>query len=398
MSSSKAKSGLVTPAIKKKVVDLRRKVHMYPELQFKEFKTQKLILAELKKLGVKAKKIAGTGVVATIPGAKDSKDGKALMLRADMDALPVTEEIKSPYMSRHEGRMHACGHDAHVAILICVAQLLKEHPVDGPVKLVFQPAEEGGVGAQGMIDDGVLENPSVSAAFALHVWAGIPTGKMGIVLGPAMAAVDEFDLIIKGIAGHAAYPQGSIDPIYISAQVINSLQSIVSRNVDPMQTAVVSVASIHGGMNYNVIPPEVKLQGTCRTFTDENRRTVKKRLFSIVKGTAKALGGSVEIDYRHMIPATVNDKNASAYIWDASVDVLGKRNVYEADAMMGGEDMGLYLRRVPGCFAFLGVQNKKIGAAFPHHHPKFAIDEDGLPDGVEIMYRTAKRYFESINK
>lgn len=384
---------IVTREISDKVLRIRRRVHQNPELQYKEFKTQKLILDELKIIGIKGKKIAGTGVSALIPGKKGSKKGKVVMLRADMDALPMDEETDLPFKSKVKGVAHACGHDAHVAMLLGAAELFVQHPVAGPVKLCFQPAEEGGVGSQKMIDGGILENPDVGAAFGIHVWAGIPLGKMGIVHGPCMAAVDEFDITIKGVGGHAAYPHGSIDPIYISSQVISALQSIITRDFDPVDTGVVTVSSIHGGTTYNIIPPEVKLQGTCRTFSDIGRKVVKKRLFEIVKGVSKSLGGSADIDFRQLIPATVNDKKMVKFLWDASVDVLGKKNVFEDKPMMGGEDMSLYLRKVPGVFGFLGMQNPKIGADVPHHHPKFMMDERVLPLGVEIHYRTAERYY-----
>lgn len=393
MSPKKKASSLVTPELRKKVISLRREIHRYPELKYEEKKTQALVLRELKKIGIKGKKIAGTGVTAVIPGRDGKKDGKVLMLRADMDALPIEEQVDCEYRSEHKGVMHACGHDAHVAMLLCAAQLLKENPVDGPVKLCFQPAEEGGVGAQVMIDEGILEGPEVAMAVAIHVWSGIPAGKMGISFGPMMAAVDEFDLTVRGVGGHAAYPQQTIDPIYISAQVINSLQSIVSRNIDPIDTAVVTVGSIHAGTNFNIIPPEVKMMGTCRTFTDESRKKVKKRFHEIVKGVAGSLGGSAQIDYREVIPSTINDKGASGLMWKAAEKVLGKRNVFEANPTMGGEDMGLYLRKVPGCFVFLGAKNPKKGADQPHHHPKFKIDEDVLEYGVEILYRVAEIYY-----
>ena len=393
MSPVKSTPSLVSESLRKKVISIRREIHRYPELKYEEVKTQALVLRELKKLGIKGRKIAGTGVTAMLPGKDGRMDGKVLMLRADMDALPMEEEVDCEYRSRHKGVMHACGHDAHVAMLLGAAQLLKEKPVDGPVKLCFQPAEEGGVGAQVMIDDGILENPKVAAAYAIHVWAGIPVGKMGVSFGPVMAAVDEFDVIVKGVGGHAAYPQHSVDPIYISAQIINNLQSIVSRNVNPIDTAVVTVGAINGGTNFNIIPPEVKMMGTCRTFSDDTRKKVKKRFIEITRGVAKSLGGTVEIDYRHVIPATINDRKSSELMWKAAESVLGKRNVFEATPTMGGEDMSLYLRKVPGCFVFLGAKNPKKNAVHPHHHPKFAIDEDVLEQGVEILYRLAEFYY-----
>ncbi len=383
----------VTPDLARKVVELRREVHRFPELKFEEKKTQALILRELKALGIKAKKMAGTGVHAVVPGEKGKPAGKVLMFRSDMDALPVEEETGVAYKSQHPGRMHACGHDSHVAMLITAAHLLKEKPVGGPVKLCFQPAEEGGLGAQVMIDDGVLENPPVEAVLGIHVWSGIPVGKMGIVFGPCMAAVDEFEVKVKGVGGHAAYPQLSVDPLYIAAQIIIALQSIVSRNMDPIDTAVVTVTSISAGNSYNIIQPEVDMIGTCRSFSDEGRKLIKKRFHEIVKGVSKSLGGSAEIDFRQLLPATVNERKMVELMRDAAVDVLGKKNVFEANPTMGGEDMSLYLRKVPGCLAFLGGRNPKIGANYPHHHPKFNIDDSVLPSGVEILYRAAERYY-----
>ncbi|MCX6647681.1 MAG: M20 family metallopeptidase [bacterium] len=394
MLSPKLNNPMVTDDLAEKILKVRREIHQNPELKYKEFKTQKLILDELKKIGLKGKKIAGTGVTALIPRAAGSKEERVAMLRADMDALPMDEQTDLPFKSKVKGAAHACGHDAHVAMLLGAAELLMKNPLKGAVKLCFQPAEEGGVGSQAMIDDGVLENPQVSAAFGIHVWAGIPLGKMGIVFGPCMAAVDEFDITIKGIGGHAAYPQASVDPVYISSQVISALQSIITRNFDPIDTGVVTVASIHGGTTYNIIPPEVKLQGTCRTFSDFGRKLVKKRLFEIVNGVTKSLGGKAEIDFKQLLPATVNDKNMAKVMWDASEEVLGKANVFEDKPMMGGEDMSLYLQKVPGVFGFLGMQNPKIGANVPHHHPKFMMDERVLPLGVEVLYRTAEKYFD----
>ena len=392
MPTKNIKLKLVTPEIIKHTIDIRRRIHRNPELKYEEFETQKLVLQELESIGIKGKKIGGTGVAALIPGGKGKASGKVLMLRADMDALPVTEETGLPFQSENKGKMHACGHDTHVAMLLSAARLLKEKPVGGPVKLCFQPAEEGGVGAQVMIDGGILEDPPVGAAFGMHVWSGIPFGKMGLVFGPCMAAVDEFIVKIRGVGGHAAYPQKSVDPIYISAQIITALQSIVSRNSDPIDTVVVTVGSINAGTSFNIIPPEVTMMGTCRTFREKTRKMVKKRFFEIVNGVAKSLGGSAEIDYRHMIPATVNDKEMCKLMWQVSENVLGKKNVFEAQPTMGGEDMSLYLLKVPGCFGFLGAAPKD-SPAWPHHHPKFVIDEDIMGPGVEILYRVAELYY-----
>jgi len=393
MPAESGKKRLVSEKLAKKVINLRRTIHQWPELKFEEFKTQELVINELKKLGLKPRKIAKTGVTAMIPGSDSAYKGKVVMLRADLDALPLTEEVDVPYKSKVKGKMHACGHDSHVAMLIGAAELLVKNPIPGPVKLCFQPAEEGGIGAQDMIDDGILENPEVGAVFALHVWSGIKTGKMGFMFGPCMANVDEFTIKVIGKGGHAAYPQHSVDPIVISSEIVNALQTVVTRSIDPVDTAVVTIGSIHGGTNFNIIPPEVEMQGTTRTFSDRNRDLAKKRIMKICKNIAGMHGGKVEIDYRYQVPATINDKKMCELMFGVAQGVLGKRNVYEQPPMMGGEDLSLYLRKVPGCFAFLGVQNPKLDAIYPHHHPKFAIDESPLPHGVEILYKTALKYY-----
>lgn len=384
------------PEIIKRTIEIRRDVHKHPELQYEEKRTQKVIIEELKHHGIRGEKIGGTGVWALIGGTEGKLKDKVLMLRADMDALPVHEEADVEWKSIYPGKMHACGHDAHTAMLLGVAAVLKRKPLEGPVKLCFQPAEEAGIGAQGMIDDGILDNPPVSGAFALHVWSGFPTGKMAVMFGPCMAAVDEFTLVVKGVAGHAAFPNLSVDPVYISAQIISTLQSVVSRNISPIESAVVSVSSIHAGEGFNIIPPAVTMKGTCRSFSDETRKLIKKRFREITKGVTESLGGSVEIEYRWMTPAVINDQKMAEIMWQAGVDILGKRNMVKAPPVMGGEDMSLYMRKVPGCFGFIGMQDKKTGSVWPHHHPKFSVDEACMPLGMEILYRAAEIYFSNL--
>jgi amidohydrolase len=244
-----------------------------------------------------------------------------------------------------------------------------------------------------MIDDGVLDNPKVGMAVAIHVWAELPVGTAGVIVGPCMAAVDEFEAKVKGVGGHAAYPHHSVDPVLISAHIITGLQSIVSRNIPPMDSAVVTVASIQAGNVFNIIPSEVVMKGTCRSFSKEAHRLVEKRFREIVQGVAKSLGGSADIIFEHKTPATVNDPKACDLVRDVAAAVLGKKKVLSPNPTMGGEDMSLYLQKVPGCFAFLGMRNPAKGSIWPHHHPKFTVDEDVLPVGVEIMYRVARAYY-----
>jgi amidohydrolase len=383
---------LLTPKLTSRVTELRRTIHANPELGFQEKETQKLVMSELESYGIRCSKISNTGVQAIVQG-KSGKKSKVVMLRADMDALPVTEEADVKWKSRNTGKMHACGHDAHTAMLLGASNILSNNPLDGTVKLCFQPSEETGTGAGVMIDDGILENPRVDAAFGIHVWSGVPTGKFGIMHGNALAAVDEFTIKIEGRGGHAALPHQAVDPIFISSQIISSFQSIISRNLDPVDTGVVTVTGINSPQSYNVIPPWVELKGTVRTFTDEARDLAEKRINEISRGVSKSMGGSVNVVYDRKIPPTVNHSDMADIMWQAAVDILGKKNVFEMKPIMGGEDFGMYLRKVPGCFGFLGMQNKKKETFYPHHHPKFSVDEDCLPYGVAVLYRTAELYF-----
>jgi amidohydrolase len=287
--------------------------------------------------------------------------------------------------------MHACGHDGHMAILLSAARHLKEEGVPaGSVRLCFQPGEEGYKGAETVIEEGALDG--VDAAFGLHVWRDIPVGKVAILDGPCMAATDLFTITITGRGGHAAYPHLSVDPVVIAAHVITALQTIVAREADPLDTAVVTVGSVDSGTAFNVIPEQAVLRGTCRTFAKATRKTVHRRVVEIARGVAEALGGKAEVDYTEFLPATVNDPKVAALAREAAAAVVGKRNVVEGVPSMGGEDMSLYLERVPGCFAFVGLRNDKRGIVHPHHHPRFDMDEKCLAVGTDLMVEFTRRY------
>jgi amidohydrolase len=307
-------------------------------------------------------------------------NGKTLMLRADMDCLPVQEENDAPYKSVHDGRMHACGHDGHTAILMAVAEQLqaKQQTLKGITKLVFQPAEEGGNGAERMIQDGVLANPRVDAAFGLHLWNDRPVGKVALNPGPLMAGVDSFDLTIHGKGGHGAAPHQTIDPIVAAAQVINNLQTIVSRNVDPLETAVVTVASIHAGSAFNVIAESAALRGTVRYFSPELGEQLPKMIERIVAGTAQSLGATYSLKYERLTPPTINDAAMAEFIRDVASEVVGSENVSMTARTMGGEDMSFFLNEVPGCFFFVGSRNEQRSLIYPHHSPKFDFDEAAM--------------------
>ena len=374
-------------------VTRRRDFHRHPEIGLEERRTQKVLREELKAMKIPAKGIAKTGILGRL---SSRAKGPVLMLRADMDALPVTEENRADYCSSTPGKMHACGHDAHMAILLAAARELKETGIErGTVKLLFQPGEEGFRGAQDVIDDGALSNPDVDGAFGLHVWSAVPAGKIGIIDGPCMAATDTFTITVTGQGGHAAMPHLSVDPIVIAAQIVTAFQTIVSRQVDPLDTAVVTVGSIQSGTSFNIIPENAVLRGTCRTFAKATRKLVHRRVKEIAVGIAKSLGGKADVDYEEFLPATVNDRRMAALAREAAAAVVGKRNVVDVDPSMGGEDMSLYLERVPGCFGFVGLRNEKRGIVYPHHHPKFDLDEECLAVGTDLMVEFTRRFLAS---
>lgn len=365
---------------------LRRDFHSHPELGFQEIRTAGIVAKELTTLGLEVHTgIGRTGVVAVLEG---SKTGPVVLVRADMDALPIIEETGAPYASQNHGVMHACGHDGHTAILLTVARMLNAHREDlaGTVKLVFQPAEEGMGGADEMIRAGILEDPKVDIALALHVWNEKPVGWIGIANGPALAGAELFNLKVHGKGGHAAVPHLAVDPILASAQIITALQGIVARNVAPLQTAVVSVCTIHAGETFNVIPPVVEMTGTIRTFEPEVRRLVLDRFDKTVRSVAEAMGCQVELDVKRLTPATINHPQAASRVQSVAREVLPDAQVDSADYVtMGSEDFAFILEKVPGCFFFIGSANPERGLDAGHHHPRFDIDEAALPIGAALM-------------
>jgi len=364
---------------------LRRDFHRNPELGFQEFRTAGIVLRELNELGLEITTGVGkTGVVTLLEG---THPGPVLLLRFDMDALPIQEENETDYVSCQAGKMHACGHDAHTAIGLSVAKLLYQHrdELHGVVKFMFQPAEEGLGGAEAMIADGVLTNPNPDYALASHVWNEKPIGWVGIASGPVMAAAEAFQVRISGKGGHGAQPNTAIDPILATAQIINNLQSIVSRNVSPLKTAVVSVTAIHGGDAFNVIPQEVEFKGTIRTFDPAVRQRVLSRFKEIVEQCAVAMECRAEIDLKSITPALVNDSQITKLVYEAAREVVPDYDLSTTAQTMGSEDMAFVLQQVPGCFVFIGSANEKSGLAYPHHHPRFDFDEAVLPKAVSLI-------------
>ncbi len=365
---------------------LRRDFHRHPELGFHEVRTARIVGRELNSLGLEVHTgLAGTGVVTLLEGAKP---GPVILVRADMDALPIIEQTGAAYASQNHGVMHACGHDGHTAILLTVAKILHahRHELAGTVKFMFQPAEEGMGGAEKMIESGVLENPKVDLALGLHIWNEQPVGWFGIANGPAMAGAEIFKVKVIGKGGHGAAPHLAVDPVLAASQIVSALQGIVSRNVPPLQTAVVSVCTIHGGETFNVIPPGVELTGTIRTFESDVRERVLQRFEETVRGIAGALNCQAEIELRRLTPVTVNQPETAGIIQEVAHRLFPEAEIDPANFVtMGSEDFAFILEKVPGCFFFIGSANLEKGLDAAHHHPKFDFDEVVLSRAAALM-------------
>lgn len=374
------------------LVSVRRLVHEAPELSMQEERTAAAISGWLSEMGLVPRRIAGTGVTALVEGARK---GGVILARADTDGLPVTEETRLPFRSRNPGVMHACGHDCHVAGLVETARnLAASPPARGTVKLLFQPGEEGANGMGQCIDAGLLRAPRVDAAVGVHVWQAEKVGRIGLVRGPCMAAVDHFEVRIEGFGGHAAYPHRSVDPVVVAAHVVTALQTIVARRVSPFHQAVVTVGSVQAGTAFNVIPPEAVLRGTVRTFDAQVRRAVAKEFRRIVTGVTRGLGASASIEYVFFLPATVNDGAMTDLAWTVAEQVAGRRNVVASEPSMGGEDMSLALEAVPGVFAFVGASDGTRRTSYPHHHPGFDVNEECLPVAAAFLERFVRTWLE----
>jgi len=310
-----------------------------------------------------------------------------------MDALPVEEANDVPYRSKHPGKMHACGHDGHVAIGLEVARRLAAVELPGTVKLAFQPAEELSGGAGAMIGDGVLERPAVDAAFGIHLWNGLPVGTIGVMPGPMMASVDEFEIAVSGKGGHAAMPHLAIDPVLVAAHLVTALQSLVSRRRDPFEEGVVSVTQVQAGHAFNVIPGQALLRGTVRTFGDRFWEDAPDLVRGTAQGIAAAFGASAEVTFRRLTAPLVNDAAMTALLKGVAEEIVGRERVKDGIRTMGGEDMSHFLSKVPGCFAFVGSA-RADGTSSPHHSPSFDIEEESLGIGAELMTRTAVKFLE----
>lgn len=370
-----------------KLIEIRRTLHMYPELSNQEYETTKRINHWLLESGLQpiATKLK-TGTAAEITGANG---GPTIAIRADIDALPIQEESSLPFRSKIDGVSHMCGHDVHTTIALGAAIVLHDlrDQLPGNVRVLFQPAEETEGGATSMIAAGLIDG--VNAIIGLHNSPDIPTGKIGVREGFMMASVDDFTLTIKGKGGHSARPNKTIDPIMIGTSVITQLQTIISRNIAADESAVLSFGSFQAGATHNVIPDKAVLKGTVRTSNDRVRQDIYMRFMKIVMNTVEALGGEVEVDYKFLIPAVVNDPEITAIVRRSAESIVGSENTVYPEPTMGGEDFSYYQREVPGCYAWLGSRNEEEGIVHGLHHPNFMVDEEAIKIGVKWMVQSA---------
>lgn len=378
------------------LIRTRRDLHRHPELAFQEHRTAGIIAERLRAAGYEVRTgVAETGVVGTMRGG--AGDGPTLLLRADMDALPIHEECAHDFVSTVPGTMHACGHDAHVAIGLAVAERLAATRDEwgGTIRYIFQPAEEGAGGALRMVEQGVLDG--VDAALGLHVWTSLPSGVVGVVPGPFMASAAEFTITVRGRGGHGAMPHETIDAVLVGSQVVVALQSIVARNISPLEPAVISVSAFQAGEAFNVIADTAVLRGTVRTFDPTLCDEMPARMERVIAGICEALGAEYEFDYDQNTPATINDPGMAELVRRIAVGTVGEARVRNDSEVrtMGAEDFAEFLLRVPGCYFFVGARNEEIGAVHPHHSPRFDICEEALPVGVEVLERAAREHLRN---
>ena len=379
--------------LRQQIVELRRDFHQYPEHAFREFNTAKKVEKILRDLGLETKMLAnGTGVRGSLHGRKS---GKTIGLRADMDALPIQEETDVPYKSINPGVMHACGHDAHTAMLLGAAMLLAEQreEIEGDVIFIFQPAEETGEGAKKMVEEGALAG--VDSILGIHVSSSFDSGTFSYHCGPTMAAGDFFEVKISGRGGHGGLPHLTVDPIPIAAQVVSVLQTLVSREIDPLESAVVSICGMEaGGKAYNIIPESATLRGTIRCHDPALREYLPRRVREILDGVVPAMRGHYEFNLMERFPVTINDERMTTLVAGVATELMGEDKVFQMRPLMASEDFSYYLQKVPGSFVFLGVgvKDKEKGLAYPHHHPRFDIDEDVLPTGTALNVAVALEF------
>jgi len=372
------------------MVAMRRDFHRHPELGFQETRTSRIVAERLNELGLEVQTGVGqTGVVGLLEGGKP---GPTLLLRFDMDALPIQEESGHDYISQNAGVMHACGHDGHTTMGLTLAKILSQYQAQmaGTLKFMFQPAEEGLGGAFAMIAEGVLANPKPDAALAMHVWTPEPFGNVRVVEGPCMASSSVFTITVQGRGGHGAAPHLAIDPILAGAHIVTALQSIVSRNVNPQDSVVVSIGQFDAGTTFNVIPDRAVLKGTVRSYNEELHRQAYRRILEMATDMAKAFHCTINMETIAIVAAVVNAPEPTAVVRDATVKIMSEESIVE-HRTMASEDMGYVLEEIPGCYFFVGAGND-AEFSYPHHHPKFNFDERAMINGVAIMAQAAANY------
>jgi amidohydrolase len=384
-------------ARRERLVALRRHFHQHPELAMQEHETAARIAQELRQTGLEVREgVGGTGVVGLLRGtAPGAATGKTLLVRADIDALPVAEQTGAAYASRVPGRMHACGHDGHIAIGLVLAELLhaRRDSLRGAVKFVFQPAEEQVLGANAMVADGVLRDPAPDAAIGLHLWSTGQVGQVSVQAGPVFASADSLTLRVRGRGGHGAMPHQNVDTVLAAAQILVAAQSLVSREIAPFNPAVVSFGMIHGGTAGNIVPDVVELGGTVRAFAAADRDHLLRRLAELASSVAGAMRATAELEVGSGTGACVNDPAITALVRRAAVAALGEAGIAPGDGRQTpSDDMSVFLDAVPGCYFFVGAGNPARGITAPHHSSHFEIDEDALTIGAEVLARAALEY------
>jgi len=393
MDSLKSEIDEIVPDI----VALRRDLHEHPELAFEEVRTSGIVAQRLRALGLDVRTgVAKTGVVGLLRGGKGGPGAKTIAIRADMDALPIHELNEIDYRSTVDGKMHACGHDGHTSIALAVADILSKRrdELNGNVKFVFQPAEEQIGGAEPMVKEGAMEG--VDGIIGLHLISNYPLGRVGVRSGPVFASADRFIITVRGKGGHAAMPEESVDPIVIAAYIITALQTLISRETSPFRPAVITIGRVQAGSAFNIIPETAELQGTMRAFSREHREKLLRRIRELANGVAGAMGGSCEVQVFDGCPPCVNEEAMTGLVRRAAVETVGEQAVDTSEDVMttGSDDMAYFLDAVPGCYFIVGANNPEKGANYPHHHPRFNIDEDALPIAVEVLARAAMDYLK----
>ena len=373
-------------SLTKRAIDDRRYLHQYPELSGQEFETSKFIRKRLMELNIDILSFGPPSVVALIKGSKGSK---TIALRADIDALPIIEEGEKPYISKKTGIAHMCGHDGHTAILLAIAEWLSKNEVEANVVLIFQSAEEiTPSGADLLIKQGVLEG--IDAIFGIHLWQGLEKGKIGLTHGPMMASIDDFEIDIKGFGGHGSMPHETIDPIYIASNLIQAFQSIISRNINPIEAGVITVGNVQAGTTYNIIPDSARLIGTIRALTPQTVDIIQTKMVKLTEGICQAFGAKGKVRFIVGTPPLINDPNESRFVENIVCQEFGQEVFELINPVMGGEDFSYYLQKKPGAFIFVGMGGEK--SQYPHHHPKFDLDEDVFPDAIKLFIELVNHY------